>query len=69
VRYRWLPLLKGRNLAHLGYIARLPNCSEVKLQVAAELTKKLVEQSVRGLATLLRETQRWLYSAKQVEAD
>jgi hypothetical protein len=62
-------LLKGRNLAHLGYIARLPDRSEVKLQVAAELTKKLIEQSVGGLATLPRETRRWLRSAKQAEAD
>jgi hypothetical protein len=49
-------LLKGCNLAYLGYIARLPDCSEVKLQVAAKLTEKLIEQSVRGLATLPQET-------------
>jgi hypothetical protein len=27
-----LPLPKGRNLAHLGYITRLPDRNEVKLQ-------------------------------------
>jgi hypothetical protein len=51
-------LLKGRNLAHLGYITRLPDRSKVKLQVAAELTEKLIKQSVGGLATLPRETRR-----------
>jgi hypothetical protein len=68
-RTGWLPFLKGRNLAHLGYTARLPDRNEAKLQLAAELTEKLIEQSVRGLATLLRETRRWLRSAKQAEAD
>lgn len=61
--------LKGRNLAHLGYIARLPDRSEAKLRAAADLTERLIEQSVKGLATLPRETRRWLRSAKQAEAD
>jgi hypothetical protein len=68
-RTGWLPFLKGRNLAHLGYIARSPDRNEAKLQLAAELTERLIEQSVRGLASLLRETWRWLCSAKQAEAD
>jgi hypothetical protein len=68
-RTRWLPFLKGRNRAHLGYVARLPDRSEVKLRTAADLTEKSIEQSVKGLATLLRETRRWLRSAKQAEAD
>lgn len=57
-RTGWLLFLKGRNLAHLGYVARLPDRNEVKLQLVAELTEALIEQSVRGLATLPRETRR-----------
>jgi hypothetical protein len=68
-RTGWLPFLKGRNLAYLGYTARLPDRSEVKLQLAAELMEKLIEHCVKGLATLPRETQRWLHSVKQAEVD
>jgi hypothetical protein len=68
-RTKWLPFLKGRNLAHLGYAARLPDRNEAKLRLAAELTEKLIEQSVRGLATLPDDTRRWLKSAKQAEVD
>jgi hypothetical protein len=68
-RTGWLPFLKGRNLAYLGYVARLPDRSEVKLQTAADLTEKLIKRSVKGLATLPQETRRWLRSAKQAEAD
>jgi hypothetical protein len=55
-RIGWLLFLKGRNLAYLGYMARLPDRSEGKLQATTELTKQLIEQSVGGLATLPRET-------------
>jgi hypothetical protein len=68
-RTGWLPFLKGRNLTYLGYIACLPDRSKAKLQTAADLTENLIEQSVKSLATLPRETQRWLRSAKQAEAD
>jgi hypothetical protein len=68
-RTGWLPFLKGRNLAYLGYIAHLPDRSEAKLRTAADLTENLIEQSVKSLATLPRETRRWLRSAKQAEAD
>jgi hypothetical protein len=47
----------------------LPDCNEVKLQAAAQLTEQLIEKCVKGLATLLQETRRWLCSAKQAEAD
>ncbi|KAH8631099.1 hypothetical protein IG631_12781 [Alternaria alternata] len=57
-RTGWLSFLQGRNLAHLGYQARLPDQSEAKLLLAAKLTEELVERSVRGLATLLQETRR-----------
>jgi hypothetical protein len=35
----------------------LPDCNEVKLQAAAQLTEQLIEKCVKGLATLLQETQ------------
>jgi hypothetical protein len=60
---------RPQSRSSLGYAARLPDCNEAKLRVAAELTENLIEQSVRGLATLLDETRRWLKSAKQAEVD
>ena len=68
-RTGWLSFLQGRNLAHLGYQARLPDRNEAKLQLAAKLTEELIEKSVRGLATLPQETRRWLRSAQQTEID
>ena len=68
-RTGWLEHLRGRNLAHLGHQARLPNRSEMKLQLAAELTARLIERCVRGLSTLPRETRRWLRSAEQTNID
>jgi hypothetical protein len=41
----------------------------VKLQRAAKLVELLVEQSVKGLATLGCETRRWLRSAKRQEVN
>jgi hypothetical protein len=32
----WLPFLKGQHLAHLGYIARLSDHSELELQTATD---------------------------------
>ena len=68
-RTGWLSFLQGRNLAHLGYQARLPDRNEAKLQLAAKLIEELIEKSVRGLATLPQETRRWLRSAQQTEID
>ncbi|KAL6169147.1 hypothetical protein ACJQWK_05505 [Exserohilum turcicum] len=68
-RMGWLTFLEGRNLAHLGYQTRLPDRNEAKLQQAAKLTEELIERSVRGLATLPRELQRWLRSAQQTVVD
>ncbi|OSS43486.1 hypothetical protein B5807_11973 [Epicoccum nigrum] len=68
-RTGWLEFLKDRNLAHLAYQARKPDQSEHKIKLAAELTERLVERSVKGLATLLQEVRRWLRSAKQSEVD
>jgi superfamily II DNA helicase RecQ len=68
-RTGWLTFLEGRNLAHLGYQARLPDRNEAKLQQAAKLTEELIERSVCGLATLPQETRRWLRSAQQTVVD
>jgi hypothetical protein len=35
----------------------LPDRNEVKLQAAAQLTEQLIKKCVKGLATLLQETQ------------
>ncbi|KAF2624455.1 P-loop containing nucleoside triphosphate hydrolase protein [Macroventuria anomochaeta] len=68
-RTGWLEHLAGCHLAHLAHQTRLPNRSEVKLQLAAELVEKLVERSVQGLLTLDRESRRWLRSARQEDPD
>jgi hypothetical protein len=47
----------------------MPDQNEAKLQLAAGLTERLIEKSVRGLSTLLQETRRWLRSVKQAEVD
>jgi superfamily II DNA helicase RecQ len=68
-RAGWLEFFKDRNLVHLGHQARLPDRNEAKLKTAAQLTERLIEKCVKGLATLPQETRRWLRSAKQAEAD
>ena len=57
-RTGWLEHLAGRNLAHLAHQTRLPERDEVKLQRAVRLVELLVEGSVAGLSTLVRETRR-----------
>jgi hypothetical protein len=68
-RTGWLEHFKDRNLAHLGHQVRLPDRNEAKLQLAAKLTEQLIENCVKGLSTLPRETRRWLRSAQQSEVD
>lgn len=53
----------------MAYQARAPDHSEHRMKLAAELTERLVERSVKGLATLPQEIRRWLRSAKQSEVD
>ncbi|KAE8821992.1 hypothetical protein PTNB85_10552 [Pyrenophora teres f. teres] len=68
-RIGWLLFFKGRNLAHLAHQARLPDRDEEKLQLAATLIVQLIERCVKGLATLPRETRRWLRSARPTDPD
>lgn len=60
----WLPHLAGRNYAHLAHQLWMPNRDEPKLKRAVWLVDQLIERSVAGLATLPRETRRWLRSAQ-----
>ena len=64
-----MEFFKDRNLVHLARQVRAPDLSERKIRLAAELTERLIERSVKGLATLPQELRRWLRSAKQSEVD
>ncbi|KAF2628868.1 hypothetical protein BU25DRAFT_420327 [Macroventuria anomochaeta] len=68
-RTGWLDFFNGRNLVHLAHQTRTPDHGEDKIELAAELIERLVERSVKELATLPQETRRWLQSAKQSEID
>lgn len=68
-RTGWLEHLAKRNRLHLAHAIRLPGRDEPKLQRAAKAVEALVERSVAGLATLARETRRWLRSTQQQEVD
>jgi hypothetical protein len=68
-RTGWLEFFKDRNLVHLARQVRAPDPNERKVRLAAELTERLIERSVKGLATLPQELRRWLRSAKQSEVD
>ncbi|RAQ98931.1 recq family helicase [Stemphylium lycopersici] len=65
----WLEFFKDRNLVHLARQVRAPDPNERKVRLAAKLTERLIERSVKGLATLPQELRRWLRSAKQSEVD
>jgi hypothetical protein len=68
-RTGWLEHFKNRNLVHVAHQARLPGHDERKLKLAAELTERLLERSVKGLSTLALETRRWLRSAQPTKID
>jgi hypothetical protein len=68
-RTSWPEHFKERNLAHLAHTIRLLGKEEVKLKRAARVVELLIEQSIAGLASLERETRRWLKTAKREEID
>jgi hypothetical protein len=68
-RTGWISFLKDRNLTLLAHQLRTPDLSEYKIKLAAELTERLIERCVRGLATLPQEIRRWLRSAKREAPD
>jgi hypothetical protein len=57
------------NLKHLTHVARLPGKDEPELKVVADSVDDLIEDCVKGLASLPREIRRWLKSAKMEEVD
>ncbi|KAF9729764.1 hypothetical protein PMIN01_12628 [Paraphaeosphaeria minitans] len=63
----WPEHFANRNCVHLAHAIRLPRRDEPKLQKAARAVEQLVEQSVRGLSSLPRETRRWVKSAQANE--
>jgi hypothetical protein len=68
-RTGWMGFLKDRNLTLLAHQLRTPDPSEYKIKLAAELTERLIERCVKGLATLPQEIRRWLRSAKREAPD
>jgi hypothetical protein len=68
-RTEWPSHLKGCNLRHLSQASRLPNKEERTMLAVVKLNSTLIEKCVRGLASLDKETRRWLRSAKHAEID
>ncbi|CAE7221575.1 hypothetical protein PTNB73_10542 [Pyrenophora teres f. teres] len=60
---------KSHQLSWTAHQARLPDRDKEKLQLAATLIVQLIERCVKGLATLPRETRRWLRSARPTDPD
>jgi hypothetical protein len=61
--------LRKSNLKHLAYAARLPGKDEPELKVVADSVDEVIEDCVKGLASLPQEIRRWLKSAKMEEVD
>jgi hypothetical protein len=56
-------------LKHLTHTARLPGKDELELKVVADSVDEVIEDCVKGLASLPQEIRRWLKSAKMEEVD
>lgn len=68
-RTDWVTHLGESNLRHLAHAARLPGKDEAWLKVVADSVDEMIEECVRGLASLPQEIRRWLKSAKMEEVD
>ncbi|KAK0926478.1 hypothetical protein LTR29_017851 [Friedmanniomyces endolithicus] len=68
-RTDWVTHLGKSNLRYLAYAARLPDKDEHLLKRIADLVDELIEQCVKGLASLPLELRRWLKSAQMNEVD
>jgi hypothetical protein len=68
-RTGWVAHLGKSNLRHLAHAARLPGKDEPQLKVVADAVDELIEDCVKGLASLPQEIRRWLKSAKMNEVD
>ncbi|KAG6069300.1 hypothetical protein E4U32_000014 [Claviceps aff. humidiphila group G2b] len=61
-RTGWVLHLWESNLAHLAHAARLPGKDEPELEVIAAAIEDLIEDCVKGLASLPLDIRRWLRS-------
>jgi hypothetical protein len=68
-RTDWVTHLGGSNLKHLAHAARLPGKDEPGLRKIGEAVDQMIEDCVKGLASLPQEIRRWLKSAKMEEVD
>lgn len=68
-RTDWVTHLGESNLRHLAHAARLPGKDEPGLKVVADSVDELIDECVKGLASLPQEIRRWLKSAKMEEVD
>jgi len=68
-RTDWVTHLGESNLKHLAHAARLPDKDEPWLKVVADSVDEMIEECVKGLASLPQEIRRWLKSAKIEEVD
>jgi hypothetical protein len=68
-RTDWVTHLGKSNLKHLAHAARLPGKDEPELKVVADSVDEVIEDCVKGLASLPQEIRRWLKSAKMEEVD
>jgi hypothetical protein len=57
-RTDWVTHLGGSNLRHLAHAARLPDKDEPWLKVVADSVDEMIEECVKGLASLPQEIRR-----------
>ena len=68
-RTDWVTHLGNSNLKHLAHAARLPGRDEPGLKKIGDAVDQMIEDCVKGLASLPQEIRRWLKSAKMEEVD
>ncbi|KAG6321566.1 hypothetical protein E4U22_001719 [Claviceps purpurea] len=66
-RTGWVLHLWESNLEHLAHAAGLPGKDEPELEVIADAIKDLIEDCVKGLASLPLDIRRWLRSDHPTE--
>ncbi|KAG6199899.1 hypothetical protein E4U35_006451 [Claviceps purpurea] len=66
-RTGWILHLWESNLEHLAHAARLPGKDDPELEVIADAVEDLIEDCVKGLASLPLDIRRWLRSDHPTE--
>ena len=66
---KWSTHFGGCNMQYLAHASRVPDQDEVLLKEATRVVDEMLQRSVAGLATLHRETRRWLRSPKVSDPD